>query len=58
MTAANLEDEALGEPRYDGLGSVVNLTSPTGATWWTYSYLPYGGVRTATKNSNQAPARK
>ena len=40
---------------YDGLGSVVNLTSSTGATWWTYSYLPYGGVRTATKNSNQAP---
>ena len=40
---------------YDGLGSVVNLTSSTGATWWTYSYLPYGGTRTATKNSNQAP---
>ena len=40
---------------YDGLGSVVNLTSSTGATWWTYSYLPYGGTRTATKNSNRAP---
>jgi RHS repeat-associated protein len=39
---------------YDGLGSVVNLTSSAGATWWTYAYLPFGGVRTATKNSNQA----
>ena len=39
---------------YDGLGSVVNLTSSTGATWWTYDYLPYGGVRTETKNSTQA----
>ncbi|MBI2777369.1 MAG: RHS repeat protein [Chloroflexi bacterium] len=39
---------------YDGLGSVVNLTSSTGATWWTYAYLPFGGVRTATKNNNQA----
>lgn len=39
---------------YDGLGSVVNLTSSAGATWWTYAYLPFGGVRSATKNSNQA----
>ena len=39
---------------YDGLGSVVNLTSSTGTTWWTYSYLPFGGVRTATKNNTQA----
>ena len=41
---------------YDGLGSVVNLTSSTGVTQWTYAYLPYGGVRTETKNQNQAPA--
>jgi RHS repeat-associated protein len=40
---------------YDGLGSVVNLTNSTGVTQWTYSYLPYGGVRTETKNQNQAP---
>ena len=42
--------------QYDGLGSVVNLTSSTGVTQWTYAYLPYGGVRTETKNQNQAPA--
>jgi RHS repeat-associated protein len=41
---------------YDGLGSVVNLTSSTGALWWTYGYLPYGDVRTETKNYSQAPA--
>ncbi len=41
---------------YDGLGSVVNLTSSTGVTQWTYDYLPYGGVRTETKNQSQAPA--
>ena len=41
---------------YDGLGSVVNLTSSTGVTQWTYAYLPFGGVRTETKNQNQAPA--
>lgn len=41
---------------YDGLGSVVNLTSSTGVTQWTYAYLPYGAVRTETKNHNQAPA--
>ena len=39
---------------YDGLGSVVNMTSSSGATWWTYSYLPFGGVRTETKGNNQA----
>ena len=41
---------------YDGLGSAVNLTSSTGVTQWTYDYLPYGGVRTETKNQSQAPA--
>ena len=39
---------------YDGLGSVVNLTSSTGTTWWTYNYFPFGVQRTATKNNNQA----
>ena len=38
----------------DGLGSVVNLTSNTGTTWWTYEYFPFGVVRTETKNNNQA----
>jgi RHS repeat-associated protein len=41
---------------YDGLGSVVNLTNASGVTQWTYAYLPYGGVRTETKNATQAPA--
>jgi RHS repeat-associated protein len=41
---------------YDQLGSVINVTSSTGATQWTESYEPYGALRTETKNSNQAPA--
>ena len=40
---------------YNGLGSVVNLTSSTGVTQWTYAHLPYGGIRTETKNQSQAP---
>jgi len=40
---------------HDGLGSVMNVSSSNGGTQWTYDYLPFGGVRTATKNSNQAP---
>jgi RHS repeat-associated protein len=39
---------------YDGLGSVVNVTSSTGTTWWTYTYFPFGVVRAETKNNNQA----
>jgi RHS repeat-associated protein len=39
----------------DGLGSIVNVTSSTGATQWTYDYLPFGGQRTATKNATKAP---
>jgi RHS repeat-associated protein len=50
LTAGN----KVGYFHYDGLGSVVNLTSSTGVTWWTYSYLPYGGIRTETKNNSQA----
>jgi len=39
---------------YDGLGSTVNLTSSSGSTQWTWSYEPYGSVRTETKaNGNQ-----
>lgn len=41
---------------YDALGSVANLTSSTGATEWTYSYEPFGAIRTQTKNDPNAPA--
>ena len=41
---------------YDRLGSVVNMTSSTGATEWTDSYEPWGPVRTETKNDTKAPA--
>ncbi|MDQ3379530.1 MAG: DUF6531 domain-containing protein [Actinomycetota bacterium] len=40
---------------YDPLGSVVNVTGSTGTAMWTYTYEPYGGIRTETKNNNQAP---
>ena len=40
---------------HDGLGSVVNLTSSTGTTQWTYDYHPFGVARTTTKNDNHAP---
>jgi RHS repeat-associated protein len=40
---------------YDGIGSVVNVTSPIGAIEWTDSYAPFGSVRTETQNDNRAP---
>jgi len=40
---------------YDGPGSVVNLTSSTGATEWTYSYEPFGAIRARTQNDPSAP---
>jgi RHS repeat-associated protein len=40
---------------YDPLGSVVNLTSSSGASQWTDSYEPYGLIHSETKNNNQAP---
>lgn len=40
---------------YDNLGSVVNVTSSTGASQWTEVYEPFGTIRTETKNSNSAP---
>ena len=40
---------------YDGLGSVANLTSASGATQWTWSYEPYGSIRTETKASGNQP---
>jgi RHS repeat-associated protein len=41
---------------YDPLGSIVNLTSATGATQWTDSYEPYGALHSETKNNTKAPA--
>jgi RHS repeat-associated protein len=40
---------------YDGLGSVANLTSATGATQWTYAYEPFGATRTQSQNAPNAP---
>jgi RHS repeat-associated protein len=40
---------------HDGLGSVTNLTSSAGATQWTWSYEPFGSIRTETQ-SGSAPA--
>jgi RHS repeat-associated protein len=40
---------------YDQMGSVINLTSSTGATQWTESYEPFGTIRTETKNASKAP---
>jgi RHS repeat-associated protein len=40
---------------YDQIGSVINLTSSTGATRWTDSYEPFGAIRSETKNSTKAP---
>jgi RHS repeat-associated protein len=40
---------------HDGLESVANLTSATGATQWTYTYEPYGATRTETKVASKAP---
>jgi RHS repeat-associated protein len=48
-----------GQPHYfhhDAQGSVVNITSPSGATEWTYAYEPYGATRTSTQNDGSAPA--
>jgi RHS repeat-associated protein len=39
----------------DGLGSTANLTSSSGATQWTWSYEPYGSIRTETKASGSQP---
>jgi uncharacterized protein RhaS with RHS repeats len=39
----------------DGLGSIMALTSSTGATEWTYDYLPFGGAKSTTKVDRKAP---
>ena len=38
------------------LGSVLHLTSATGATQWNYAYEPYGTLKTETKVATKAPA--
>ncbi|MGH2682722.1 MAG: DUF6531 domain-containing protein [Actinomycetota bacterium] len=47
-----------GAPYYyhhDGLGSIANLTSDKGVLQWTYSYEPFGVVRSEIKNNRNAP---
>jgi RHS repeat-associated protein len=39
---------------HDALGSVANMTSTNGAKDWTYTYEPFGTVKTTTKNRSQA----
>lgn len=39
---------------YDGLGSVANVTSATGATEWTYAYDPFGATTLETQNDPAA----
>ncbi len=40
---------------HDGLGSVANLTSSSGATQWTWTYEPFGSIRTEQKASGSQP---
>lgn len=40
---------------HDGIGSVVNLTSASGAVEWTYSYEPFGETQTQVQNGGAAP---
>jgi RHS repeat-associated protein len=40
---------------HDRLGSVVDVTSATGATEWAYNYDPFGNARTITKVDSAAP---
>ena len=40
----------------DMLGSIANLTDAAGDSQWTYSYEPYGAVKTETQDDPSAPA--
>ena len=40
---------------YDGLGSVANMTSSSGARRWTWSYEPFGSIRTEQRSGGNAP---
>jgi RHS repeat-associated protein len=39
----------------DALGSVANVTSPSGAKQWTYTYQPFGSAKTTTHEDLTAP---
>jgi RHS repeat-associated protein len=41
---------------HDGLGSVAAITGGAGATRWTYSYEPFGSIRTEQQGSGTQPA--
>lgn len=41
---------------FDRLGSTANVTSSSGVKQWSYTYEPFGGARTETKDSTKAPA--
>jgi RHS repeat-associated protein len=56
--ARRISQTAGGDTSYflhDGLGSVANLTSSSGATQWTWSYEPFGAIRTEQKASGAQP---
>lgn len=40
---------------YDGLGSVVNVTSAGGVEEWSYAYEPYGTLRRESREAPLAP---
>jgi len=40
---------------HDALGSVANLTSAAGAAQWSYSYEPFGTIRTQIDHTGSAP---
>jgi RHS repeat-associated protein len=40
---------------HDRLGSTANLTSSTGSAQWTYSFEPFGSIRTSVQNDQNAP---
>jgi RHS repeat-associated protein len=40
---------------HDGLGTVANLTSATGTPQWSYTYEPFGSMRTEVRNDPSAP---
>jgi RHS repeat-associated protein len=40
---------------HDGLGSVANLTSAAGTPQWTYTYEPFGSLKSEVNNDPTAP---
>ncbi len=41
---------------YDDLRTATNLTNASGAKQWTYSYEPYGALKSETQDSGSAPS--